>query len=242
MARRVLAFLEIMTAGQDQRPRERSLLQTLAWLRDRFKMEADLVLWGETRLAKVPAPLAACHVHRLEEMPPTSLMSTVDLAACASGFIRAFRPDVVLVTTSMVSSNLHLLASAFSFLQPAGFIFGVTELEPVNEGRSSSKGGRSSMDGRFTCRRPANGALLEMTPGFPVVLGITHCAGIAPYDMVSAPQPVALPFSELGLELELIQMRSALYPEPVSIIQSPESRLTDLETAVSWLTADDEAD
>ncbi len=229
MARRVLAFLEIVTAGQERRPRERALLQTLAWLRDRLGMEVELVLWGESRLAKVPAPLATCRVHRLEEMPPTSLMSTVDLAACATGFIRAFRPDVVLVTTSMINSNLHLLASAFAFLQPAGFVFGVTELEPAG-------------DGRFICRRPAAGALLELTPEFPVVLGITHCAGIPPHELVSAPEPVALPFSELGLELELIQMRSALYPEPVSIIPNTDSRLTDLETAVSWLTADDEAD
>ena len=235
MERRVLAFLETVTAGQERRPRERAMLQTLAWLQDRCAMTAELVLWGDTPLPQVPAPLAGARLHRLVEMPPTSLMSTVDLAACATGFIKAFRPDVVLVSTSPVNSNLHLLAAAFAFLQPAGFIFGVTEIEPCDppEPLLSAEPG-------FLCRRPAAGSLLESIPRFPVVLGITHCAGIEGYDLVPAPQADPLPLGNLGLELELIQMRSALFPEPVSIIQNPESRLSDLETAVNWLTADEE--
>ena len=183
MARRVLAFLETFSAGQEHRQRERSLLQATAWLVERCGCSADLVLWGETRISRLPAPLATCRVHRLEDMPPSSLMSTVDMAACATGFIRSFRPDVVLVSSSQINSNMHLLAAAFAFLQPAEFFFGVTEFEAVT-----------------------------------------------------------LPLSEIGLELELIQMRSALFPEPVSIIHSPDSRLTDLQTAVSWLTADEDTD
>ncbi len=235
MARRVLAFLETVTAGQERRPRERAMLQTLAWLQDRCAMTAELVLWGETRLPEVPSPLAGARLHHLAEMPPTSLMSTVDLAACATGFIKAFRPDVVLVSTSPVNSNLHLLAAAFAFLQPAGFIFGVTELEPCEAPDSLS-----SPEPGFLCRRPAAGALLESVPRFPVVLGITHCAGLIGYELVPAPQPEPLPLTELGLELELIQMRSALFPEPVSIIHSPTSRTSDLESAVTWLTTDEE--
>jgi len=229
MARRVLAFLETFSAGQENRQRERSLLQATAWLVERCGYTADLVLWGETRISMLPAPLTTCRVHHLEEMPPSSLMSTVDMAACATGFIRSFRPDAVLVSSSQINSNLHLLAAAFAFLQPAEFFFGVTEFE-------------AAADGRFICRRPASGCLLETTPECPVVLGVTHCAGFSPYPLIPAPEASALPLSELGLELELIQMRSALFPEPVSIINPTDSRLTDLQTAVSWLTSDEETE
>ncbi|MBU1243147.1 hypothetical protein KKD52_13260 [Myxococcota bacterium] len=229
MARRVLAFLETFSAGQEHRQRERSMLQATAWLVERCGFTADLVLWGETRISRLPAPLANCRVHHLEDMPPSSLMSTVDMAACATGFIRSFRPDAVLVSSSQINSNIHLLAAAFAFLQPAEFFFGVTEFE-------------AAADGRFVCRRPASGCLFETNPEFPVVLGITHCAGFSPYPSVAAPEAAVLPLSELGLELELIQMRSALFPEPVSIIHPTDSRLTDLQTAVSWLTADEDTD
>jgi len=230
MARRLLVLLETVFPGQEHRPRERAVLQVAAHLVERCGFVAEVVLWGgSSRLTKVPGPLANCRLRRLEDMPSSNLMSTVDMAACATGFIRSLRSDAVLVSTSMINSNMHLLAAAFAFLQPAHFIFGVTELE-------------GSADGRFTCRRPASGCLLETTPELPVVLGVTHCAGFSPYPMVPAPEVGPLPLPELGLELELIQMRSALFPEPVSIIQQPDSRLTDLPTAVSWLTTDDVAD
>jgi len=229
MARRLTAFVETVISGQEHLLREQALLQAVALLVERCGFSAEIVLWGDSRLTRVPSPLASCRLLRLEDIPPSSLMSTVDMAACATGFIRSMRPDAVLVSSSMISSNLHLLAAAFAYLQPAQFFFGVTELEGAGPGS-------------FTCRRPASGQLLETTPDLPVVLGITHCAGFPPYPMVTAPEVVPLPLVELGLELELIQMRSALFPEPVSIIQQPDSRLTDLQTAVSWLNADDAAD
>ena len=225
MSRKILVFCEYVVPDQQAQLREQAVLSTAGFLAGRLQASVDIILWGETTLENFPATLADARLHHLEEMPTTSLLATVDIAAIATGLINLYKPDVILFSTSMTNSNMHLLAAACAFLLPADFFFGVT-------------GWKTDDPDNLFFWRPGNENLLEIRLELPLVLGITHDAGLDKAATATVPTPTILTTAELGMELDIIQMRSALFPEPVSIIETPNSHETDFESAISWFTSD----
>ncbi len=229
MPRRLVVFFEGRFSDPELSIPAHSLFQSAAWLVDEHGFDCSLVLWTDSRLERLPAPLARVQVCQLQDLPPSNMVSTIDIAGLATGVIERFAPDLILFSATPDNGSLHLLGAACAFLQPADFLFSIVSWSRQNE-----------QD--IFCSRPSYEMLLRSRLEFPAVIGVTYHHGVPGYPLVSCPDPESLPMSGLGMELELLQMRSALMPEPVSLLHFPDNQNTELKTALDWFGSDEQVD
>ncbi len=222
MSRRALCFLE--NGKMDHAAR--SVLEWAAFLKDSCGFDICIFLWEmEESGFEFPEPLETVQWFCLDEFPPLMQMSTLDLADLAERLQNRFPADLMLVPAFVSVSPLHLLGAAFACMRQGDFWFGVSECIPRTEGT-------------FACRRTLAGNVLESVPAYPLAMAIAHHRGIAPHAWKTGVSPQKLPLSGFDLDVDMLQMRSAVFPEPVSILQAPEPETVSLDEALAFLVAE----
>lgn len=220
MPRRLLCLLE------DQNPdfTGRSVLQWAAFLVDQCNFEACLIVWDHTTSLEVPEPLERVQGFCFEDFPLLTQMSTVDLMEVAKELQKRFLADLVLVPASVFTSHLNVLGAAISSLGGGDFWFGVSKCELL-------------ADGNFACWRTLNNRTLRMVASYPLTMAVLHHIGIKPYTMRSRSLQ-RLPLSEFSLDADMLHMRAAVFPEPVSILHVPTTKTVQLDEALAFLVSE----
>ena len=73
---------------------------------------------------------------------------------------------------------------------------------------------------------------------YPLTMAVSHHLGIPAYPKKRLSLK-KLPLSEFSLDNDMLQMRSAVFPEPVSILQVPDAKTVSLDEALAFLVPED---
>lgn len=222
MPRRLLCLLENEKTGHAGR----AVLEWAAFLATHCGFDVCVFLWEDASSIEVPESLKNAQGFCLEDFPPLLQMSTLDLVNVAGEIRKRFPADLVLVPASISASPLHLLGAALSGEDSGRFWFGVFECILLPESR-------------FACRRTLNGRTLEAVAAYPLTLAVAHHLGIEPCAVRTRLSLQKLPLSGFNLDADMLQMRSAVFPEPVSILHSTEVRTVQLDEALASLVPKD---
>ena len=220
MSRRLLCFLENQNPGFTGH----SVLQWAAFLVDQCNFEACILVWGNTTSIEVPEPLEMIQGFCLDDFPLLTQMPTVNLMDVAKELQKRFSADLVLVPASVLTSHLNVLGAAFSSLGGGDFWFGVSKCELL-------------ADGNFACWRTLNNRTLRMVASYPLTLAVQHHIGIPSYTMRRRSLQ-KLPLSEFSLDADMLHMRAAVFPEPVSILHVPTTKTVQLDEALAFLVSE----